>query len=251
MADFMSLCKPIKQFSGGRLIGLYGRGSTGKTTVSASFPNPVFIIFDDQGLNAIKASYPDAPYVNATGYSAAQLIDLLDSADAMPNDVERTIILSTFSVWIENHPRLLLEEKKKAHMNQDLWGEHATRVNQVIARCAKIAQNGKRVILEFHERTSVIEGYENELVPEISVNASPNIQRYLTGMLNYAFHTAIRQYANPENPEQTMSCYTLDINPLNPYYWIKGQGAVDNTPASIIVYKGTAYQQLKQFYSEL
>lgn len=247
--DLMSMCKPLSQFSGGRLIGLYGRGSTGKTTVSASFPNPVFVIFDDQGLNAIKRDYPDIPYIDATGYSAAQLLDILDAADKVPQEI--TLVLSTFSVWIENHPRLLLEEKKKAHMNQDLWGEHATRVNQVIARCAQLAKNGKRVILEFHERTSVIEGYENELVPEISVNASPNIQRYLTGMLNYAFHTAIRQYNNPDKPEETMTCYTLDINPLNPYYWIKGQGAADNTPATMVVYKGQAYAQLKQFYSEI
>lgn len=248
--NFWNMCKPLKDFSGGKLIGLYGRGSSGKTTVSASFPNPVFIIFDDQGLSAIKADYPDIPYIDASGYSSKQLLDLLDQVEAIPNDVERTFVFSTFSVWIDNHPNLLMKEKNKAHMNQDLWGEHNTRVNQVVAKCAQIAKSGKRIILEFHERTSVIEGYEDELIPEVGVNAGPAIQKYLVGMLNYAFHTSIKQYTDPAT-SQSYSCYAIDINPLNAYYWIKGQGARDDTPSSIVVQKGTAYKQLKQYYSEL
>lgn len=250
MSDFWSKCRPLKDFSGGKLIGLYGRGSSGKTTVSASFPNPVFIIFDDQGLNAIKANYPDVPYIDATGYTSSQLLGLLDEIDKIPNDVERTYVFSTFSVWIDNHPALLLKEKGKAHMNQDLWGEHNSRVNQVIARCAQIAKSGKRIVLEFHERTSVIEGYEDELIPEIGVNAGPAVQKYLVGMLNYAFHTSIKQFTDPAS-NQSYSCYAIDINPLNAYYWIKGQGASENTPAYIVVQKGTAFEQLKQYYSEL
>lgn len=250
MADFWSMCKPLKDFSGGKLIGLYGRGSSGKTTISASFPNPVFIIFDDQGLNAIKANYPDIPYIDATGYSSAKLIELLSMIEAIPNDVERTFVLSTFSVWIDNHPNLLMKEKGKAHMNQDLWGEHNARVNQVIAKCAQIAKSGKRIILEFHERTSVIEGYEDELIPEVGVNAGPSIQKYLVGMLNYAFHTSIKQFTDPAT-NNSYSCYAIDINPLNAYYWIKGQGAGESVPPYIVVQKGTAFNQLKQYYSEL
>lgn len=247
MTDFWSVCKPLKSFTGGKLIGLYGRGSSGKTTVSASFPNPVFIIFDDQGLNAIKADYPDIPFVDATGYSAAKLIELLDS---IPTDTERTYILSTFSVWIDNHPAQLMQEKKKAHMNQDLWAEHNARINSVIAKCAELAKRGNRIVLEFHERTSVIEGYENELIPEVGVNAGPTIQKYLVGMLNYAFHTSIKQYTDPTSG-QSYSCYAIDINPLNAYYWIKGQGAKDDVPPYIVVEKGKAYEALKQYYSEI
>lgn len=250
MSDFWNMCKPLRDFSGGKLIGLYGRGSSGKTTVSASFPNPVFIIFDDQGLNAVKADYPDVPYIDATGYSAAQLVSLLDSIEKIPNDVERTFILSTFSVWIDNHPQLLMAEKKKSHMNQDLWGEHNARVNMVIAKCANLAKNGKRIILEFHERVSVIEGYEQELIPEIGVNAGPAVQKYLVGMLNYAFHTSIKQFTNPEN-NQPFTCYTIDINPLNAYYWIKAQGGKDGLPLYTMAEKGKGYATLKNFFPEL
>lgn len=250
MNDFWSMCKPLSQFSGGKLIGLYGRGSSGKTTVSASFPNPVFIIFDDQGLNAVKTEYPDVPYADASGFTAPQLMRLLDSIEQIPNDVERTYIFSTFSVWIDNHSQLLMEEKKKSHMNQDLWGEHNSRVQMVIAKCANLAKNGKRIILEFHERVSVIEGYEQELVPEIGVNAGPSIQKYLVGMLNYAFHTSIKQFTNPENNQQ-YSCYTVDINPLNAYYWIKAQGGKDGLPLYTVVNKGNGYETLKQFFPEL
>lgn len=250
MTDFWSKCKPLREFTGGRLIGLYGRGSSGKTTVSASFPNPVFIIFDDQGLNAIKANCPDVPYVDATGYSASQLMGLLEEIGNIPDDMERTYVLSTFSVWIDNHPALLMKEKGKAHMNQDLWGEHNSRVNQVVAKCAQLTKSGKRIILEFHERTSIIEGYEDELTPEISINAGPAVQKYLVGMLNYSFHTSIKQFTDPAT-NQSYACYAIDINPLNAYYWIKGQGASDNTPSYIVVQKNTAFEQLKQYYSEL
>lgn len=250
MSNFWSRCKPISEFSGGKLIGLYGKGSSGKTTISASFPNPTFIIFDDQGLNAVKSEYPNIPYVDATGYSAAELIQLLDEIDKIPNDVERTFVFSTFSVWIDNHTASLMAEKKKSHMNQDLWGEHNSRVQMVIAKCAQVARSGKRIILEFHEKTSVIEGYEDELTPDVSVNAGPSIQKYLNGMLNYAFHTSIKQFTD-NTTGQSYSCYTIDINPLNAYYWIKGQGASSETPAYIVVQKGTAYNQLKQYYSEL
>lgn len=250
MNDFWSKCKPMKDFTGGKLIGLYGRGSSGKTTVSASFPNPVFIIFDDQGLNAIKQNYPDVPYMDATGYSSAELLSLLNEIEKIPNDMDRTFVFSTFSVWIDNHPSLLMAEKKKSHMNQDLWGEHNTRVNQVIAKCADLAKKGKRIVLEFHERASFIEGYEDELIPEIGVNAGPSVQKYLVGMLNYAFHTSIKQYTDPESG-QTQSYYAIDIHPLNPYYWIKGQGADESTPPFIAVQKGAAYQALKQYYSEI
>lgn len=250
MSDFWSKCKPLSTFTGGKLIGLYGRGSSGKTTVSASFPNPVFIIFDDQGLNAIKADYPETPYIDATGYSSAQLIALLDEIKQVPNDVDRTYVFSTFSVWIDNHSSLLMAEKKKNHMSQDLWGEHNTRVNQVIAKCAELSKFGKRIILEFHERTSIIEGYEDELVPEISLNASPAVQKYLVGMLNYAFHTSIKQYSDPAT-NQNYTYYAIDINPLNAYYWIKGQGAKEGLPQHIAVQKGTAYTQLKEYYTEI
>ena len=250
MTDFLSRCKPLQAFTGGKLIGLYGRGSSGKTTVSASFPNPVFIIFDDQGLNSIKKDYPDIPYIDATGYSSRELIELLDSIKQVPEDIERTYVLSTFSVWIDNHPAQLMAEKGKAHMNQDLWGEHNTRVNQVVAKCSELAKSGRRIILEFHEKASVIEGYEDELVPEIGVNAGPGIQKYLVGMLNYAFHTAIKQYTDPKTA-QAYPYYAIDINPLNPYYWIKGQGAREDTPQFIPVKKGEAFSLLKQYYSEL
>lgn len=250
MNDFWSMCKPLSQFNGGKLIGLYGRGSSGKTTLSASFPNPVFIIFDDQGLNAVKTEHPDVPFVDASGFTAPQLLSLLDSIEQIPNDVERTYIFSTFSVWIDNHPQLLMAEKKKSHMNQDLWGEHNSRVQMVIAKCASLAKNGKRIILEFHERVSVIEGYEQELVPEIGVNAGPSIQKYLVGMLNYAFHTSIKQFTNPENNQQ-YSCYTVDINPLNAYYWIKAQGGKEGLPLYTVVNKGNGYETLKQFFPEL
>jgi hypothetical protein len=188
--------------------------------------------------------------MDATGYSSSQLLKLLDEIDALPNDVDRTFVFSTFSVWIDNHPTMLMAEKKKPHMNQDLWGEHNTRVQQVIAKCAELAKRGKRIVLEFHERTSFIEGYEGELIPEVGVNAGPSVQKYLVGMLNYAFHTSIKQFTNPEN-NQTYSCYGIDIHPLNPYYWIKGQGARDNTPQYIIVQRGTAYSQLKEYYPEI
>jgi hypothetical protein len=250
MSDFWSMCKPLSQFNGGKLIGLYGRGSSGKTTLSASFPNPVFIIFDDQGLNAVKTEHPDVPFVDASGFTAPQLLSLLDSIEQIPNDVERTYIFSTFSVWIDNHSQLLMAEKKKSHMNQDLWGEHNSRVQMVIAKCASLAKNGKRIILEFHERVSVIEGYEQELVPEIGVNAGPSIQKYLVGMLNYAFHTSIKQFTNPENNQQ-YSCYTVDINPLNAYYWIKAQGGSSELPPYAVVGKGNGYETLKQFFPEL
>ena len=250
MSDFWSKCKPLSSFTGGKLIGLYGKGSSGKTSVSASFPNPVFIIFDDQGLNAIKTDYPNIPYMDATGYSSNQLLALLDEIGNLPNDADYTFVLSTFSVWIDNHPQMLMAEKKKTHMNQDLWGENNTRIQQVVAKCAELSQRGKRIILEFHERTSFIEGYEDELIPEIGVNAGPSVQKYLVGMLNYAFHTSIKSFTNPEDGK-SYSCYTIDIHPLNPYYWIKGQGHADNTPPYIIVQKGQGYASLKQFYSEI
>lgn len=250
MADFWSMCKQMKDFTGGRLIGLYGRGSSGKTTVSSSFPNPVFIIFDDQGLNSIKKDCPDIPFIDATGYTSKQLIELLDNIESINDGIDHTFVFSTFSVWIDNHPQSILKEKNKSHMNQDLWAEHNARVNSVIAKCAQIAKTGKRIILEFHERTSVIEGYEDELVPEIGVNAGPSVQKYLVGMLNYAFHTSIKQYTDQASG-QTIPYYAVDINPMNPYYWIKGQGATEDTPMFIAVQKGTAYNQLKQYYSEL
>ena len=250
MTDFLSLCKPLKSFVGGKLIGLYGRGSSGKTTVSASFPNPVFIIFDDQGLNSIKNDYPEIPYIDATGYSSQKLIELLDSVKQVPDDIERTYVFSTFSVWIDNHPAQLMAEKGKAHMNQDLWNEHNARVSQVIAKCSELTKSGKRIILEFHEKTSVIEGYEDELVPEIGVNAGPSLQKYLVGMLNYAFHTSIKQYTDPKTAK-TYPYYAIDINPLNAYYWIKGQGAKEGIPQFIPVEKGKAFSALKQYYSEL
>ena len=240
----------IKTFTGGRLIGLYGRGSSGKTTVSSSFPNPVFIIFDDQGLNSIKADCPNAPYMDASGYSSNQMLSLIDEISKVNECQDTTYVFSTFSVWIDNHSTLLMKEKGKAHMNQDLWAENNTRICQVIAKMAEVAKT-KRIVLEFHERTSVIEGFADELTPEVSINAGPGIQKYLVGMLNYAFHTSIKSILNPQNINEKFTCYAIDINPLNEYYWIKGQGIAPNAPAYIIVGKGTAYAELKKYFNEI
>lgn len=248
---YLEKAKPVKEFLGGNLIGIYGRGSSGKTTVSASFPNPFFIVFDDQGLNAIKQDYPDQPFIDASGFSSNELIQLLDEIKQIPVEKNMTFIFTTFSVWVANHSKLLMEEKKKAHMNQDLWGEHNTRVCQVISKCAEVAQNGKRIVLEFHERTNVIEGFENELIPEISVNAQPAIQRYLVGMLNYCFHTSIKKIMEDNNLSKSTTAYTIDISPLNSYYWIKAQAVVEDIPNYIITKKGTAYSELKKYFKEI
>jgi len=251
---YLNNMKPLADFRGGKFIGLYGRGSSGKTTASASFPNPVFIIFDDQGLASIKAEYPERPYIDASGLSAEELGKLVDEIAAsrsVTGQGDETFVFSTFSVWIENNVKTVMTRYKKPTMTMDMWGAHNTEVKDVIRKMATAARNNKRIIVEFHEKTSTTEGYANELVPEIHVNAGASVQAYLTGMLNYAFHTAVKTWVNPDNPMDTRAYYAIDIDPANPYYWIKGQGRADNIPKDIAVRKGQTYEKLKEWYPNI
>lgn len=213
----------IQELGQSNLWVIYGKSGSGKTEVLSTFPKPLlYIQIGDDGANTIQ----DKEGIDALRISTpAQLRELLQEARLDENYA--TVAIDTFSLivneWVDGNAT-----KKGKRMTQQMWGDLKTDQEELI-KLAHILASKKNVVLTCHEVADTIEGYEDEITPDVRPSLSKGARTYLESMANFGIHTAVLQ-REKDMPDGTVKVEPVHIAHIgsNPFYWVKTQ-----KPASI------------------
>lgn len=210
---------PISEMGQRKLVVLWGRSNTGKTEFGSTWPKPLlYLRFGDDGSNTIST------HTGVKGISVESCADcksLFDEIIQKKGGGYKTVFLDTFSMftnmWIAEN---VTNKKKK--MTQQLWGDLKTETEELIKKAHEAALYCW-TLLSCHETVDVIEGMEEEILPDARPNTTRGARSYLEGMANYGFHTTrLKREIVEDGKEKTVVKYAIHIGP-NPYYWTKLQ----------------------------
>lgn len=208
--------KEMSTFENGNFWVFYGKNRTGKTHLIGTFPKVLVVSFKDQGLNTLKG-IPGAKYI-VWDDSPEALIEFCKLYKDSPFE---TIAFDTFGVYQDSVIAMLKTTLKKRKMEIQMWGDLGDYVSNVLMAMKDLSEN-KNVIVTFHEQPETVEGYENEITPNVSVGSYGNvIKKTLYGIANYVIHTFIYDYVEPATMKSTY--YFAAHVGVNPYYWTKFQ----------------------------
>lgn len=215
--SYLDNIKTLDNFDKGNFFVLYGRPSSGKTHLAGTFPSPLFISYKDQGLATVSDVKGDYLEFNGTFQEHQALLD-----EIAKDTTHQTIIFDTFGVYCDKLQQDILAFYKKKQMTQQMWGDLGTQIKILLDQMKEIS-NHRYVIVTFHESVESLEGYEQELTPSVGCFTSPSVKKALYGIANYAIHTFIYNYLDPQTQKST-PVFSAHVG-TNPYYWTKFQHA--------------------------
>lgn len=226
----------ISELDSRRLWVIWGKSASGKTTLVGSFPKPmIYIIIGDNGANSIKH------------VDGIDVIEATSPSDIVPIMMEvekagkyKTCAVDTFSlitqVWIDQNVK-----SKKKKMTQQLWGDLKDDTDEIIRAASKLASK-MNVVLTCHEATESIEGYEDEVTPDVRPSVTKGSRTYLEGMANFGIHTTIISQETETGTTEVHACHIGK----NPYYWTKAQIHPEiKLPKTI---RNPTYDKLMRYY---
>ena len=225
----LSKAKPVTESNQGKLVVLYGKSNSGKTTLASTFPKPIlYIVVADDGISSV--SKVDG--VDCIEVEKCQ--DINSVLDELMKDTQyATVVVDTFSLYTNMWITENVTSKKKK-MTQQAWGDLKTETEELIRLASKLSKN-KWVVLTCHEAADAFEGLEDEITPDIRPSVSKGARTYLEGMANYGIHTTkLKKVVEQDGVEKTLVKYGAHIGP-NEYYWTKLQIARDVKVPQIIV----------------
>lgn len=208
----------IKNLGQSNLWVIYGKSTSGKTTLAATFPKPLlYLQIGDDGSNSIS---------DVEGVKALRIQDL-DQFKKVLVELQKdttyaTIVVDTFSMVVNEWLYTNAVQKNKK-VTQNMWGEIMTDTNEYVKMLHILAKN-KYIVMTCHEVTDSFEGLENEISPEIRPNVSKGARTYLEGMANYGIHTTVfvKDKEMSDGTVQANTFHAIHLAP-NPYYWVKTQ----------------------------
>ena len=216
----------IKDMPKGNLWVLWGKSGSGKTHMLSTFPKPIlYLQYGDDGTGTIE----DVDGIDVIIIEDQRHLESL-LEEARLDENYATIAVDTFSLftneWTDENA-----VRKKKRMSQQMWGDLKTDTEKLI-RMAKTLSRFKIVVLTCHEATDVIEGMEDEIMPDVRPSVSKGARTYLESMANFGIHTTvIEKEVEKKDGTDTVIRHAAHLAP-NPYYWTKLQ-----KPASIKVPK--------------
>lgn len=217
----MSTIRPMKDITKGRLVVIYGKSSTGKTTLGATFPKPLLCVkIGDDGINSI---------IDIDGIDVLEfknLEDLYATTKEITTNKKyakyKTVMYDTFSFIVELWKTENLKGKTP-RMSQPMWGDLMTFTNSLVNEFVKQAKD-KWVIVTGHEVLDTIEGFEDELLPDGRISINKGSRNHLEGLANLGLHTVRvkKETQTDDGRIKTHIKFGVDIGP-NAYYWTKVQ----------------------------
>jgi hypothetical protein len=208
----------ISEFEQSNLWVIYGKSTSGKTTVAGSFPKPIlYLKIGDDGSNSI-ADVEGVDVIEVSGIEHLKRLFI----EAQKDKQYKTILADTFSMLVQEWTDENAIQKKK-RMTQQLWGDLAVDTNELV-KLAKMLAKKKIVVLTLHEIGDSFEGMEDEIAPDIRPNLSKASRTYIEGMANYGIHTTVllKDMEDSDGTIKQKAVYACHLGP-NPYYWVKTQ----------------------------
>ena len=206
----------MSTFENGNFYVVYGKNHSGKTHFIGTFPNLLVVSFKDQGLNTLKG-IKGAKYIIWDDTPEA----LIEFCQMYKDSPFETIAFDTLGVYQEHVIAMIKSTLKKKKMEIQMWGDLGDYFSNALMAMKELSMT-KNVIVSFHEQPETIEGYENEITPNVSIAVYGNvIKKTLYGIANYVIHMFIYDYVDPSTMKS--SYYHAAHIGVNPYYWTKFQ----------------------------
>jgi hypothetical protein len=234
---------PISELGQSNLWVIYGKSGSGKTNLLASFPKPLlYLQIGDDGSNTIGET---------EGIDALRVSDVKELKQALQeariDGHYKTVAVDTFSLLVNDWVSENAIQKNK-RMTQQMWGDLKTDTEELI-KSSHILAKSKIVVLTCHEVMDTIEGYEDEITPDVRPSLSKGARTYLESMANFGIHTAVVQKEKdmPNGETKTVSVHIAHLS-SNPYYWVKTQKPASiQLPEAII---NPSYAKIKKLLKE-
>src|SRR5215207_9200765 len=191
--------QPVSKTVNARTFVLYGRSSTGKTTLAASFPKPALLVdFKDEGTDSV--SDIEGLYVKKV-QNIDDFEDLYWFLKKNPKKY-KTLILDTMTALQSMVVVDVAGEAKKDRagewgtMRKQDWGDVARIMRKYIMDFRDMAmQHGMHIVFIAQERAFNVGedgGNEGQLSPEVGPAASPSIRTHLNAAVSVIGNTFIR-----------------------------------------------------------
>lgn len=209
----------IKKLGQRQLWVLWGKSGSGKTHFISTLPKPLlYIQIGDDGSNTIA----DVDGIRAI--RAGSIERLKKIGEELKNDEEyASVAVDTFSmitnVWIDANAT-----QKNRKMTQQMWGDLKIQTEELIKIFHEVAAN-HIVALSCHEAADVIEGMDDEVIPDFAPSTTKGARIYIQGMANYGIHfTKLSKTITDKETgeEKEVVKYAAHLG-ANPYYWTKFQ----------------------------
>lgn len=208
----------VKEMPKSNLWVLWGKSGSGKTHVLSTFPKPIlYLQYGDDGTGTIE----DVDGIDVIVIEDQKHLEgLLE--EARLDEQYATVAVDTFSLFVNEW----LDEnaiRKGKRVTQQMWGDLKTDTEKLI-KMAKVLSRYKTVVLTCHEATDVIEGMEDEIMPDVRPSVSKGARTYLESMANFGIHTTVveKEVTKSDGTTDVVIRHAAHIAP-NPYYWTKLQ----------------------------
>lgn len=212
----MFVPQEISNFDNGNFWVVYGRNGVGKTHFIGTFPNLLVVSFNDQGLNTLKG-IKGAKYINFKGTPE----DIINFCEIYADSPFDTIAFDTFGTYQDEVIGMIKRTLKKKKMELQMWGDLGDTFSTMLLAMKKLSEK-KTVIVSFHEQPETVDGFENEITPNMSVAVYGNvIKKVLYGIANYVVHPFIYDHVDGNTMKSTYY-HAMHVG-VNPYYWTKFQ----------------------------
>lgn len=198
---------------------LWGKSGSGKTHFIGTMPKPLlYLQIGDDGSNTI---------AGVDGIEAIS-IDSLEKLKKVGEELKKdkkyaSVAVDTFSmitnVWIDTNAT-----QKNKKMTQQMWGDLKIATEELIKIFHEVAATHV-VALSCHEATDVIEGMDDEVIPDFAPSTTKGARIYIQGMANYGIHfTKLQKTITDKNTgeDKEVVRYAAHLG-ANPYYWTKFQ----------------------------
>lgn len=210
----------ISEVQQNRLWVLYGRSNTGKDTIAATFPKPLFYVpIGDDGRNSIKV----VKGIRTLLEPVTSIKQLKEIAQWAAKDRKyKTIVVSTFSMIVSEW-KDEKSVKTRKRMTQQMWGDLGTDAEEIIRLFARAAKTHEVVLICHEILDEQINDMEDEIAPNIRPNMNKATRVYLEGVANMGIHCAkLKKEVEGDDGTEFVVRYGCHIGP-NPYYWTKVQ----------------------------
>ena len=208
----------VKEMPKSNLWVLWGKSGSGKTHMLSTFPKPIlYLQYGDDGTGTIE----DVDGIDVIVIEDQKHLEgLLE--EARLDEKYATIAVDTFSLfvneWIDENA-----VRKNKRVTQQMWGDLKTDTEKLI-KMAKTLSRYKITVLTCHEATDVIEGMEDEIMPDVRPSVSKGARTYLESMANFVIHTTVieKEVTKKDGTTEVVARHAAHLAP-NPYYWTKLQ----------------------------
>lgn len=184
--------KKLSEFESTELYVLYGQQGSGKTTVSATAPEPIlFINIRDSGLESAKDSDTDVnTFITYTEPDDVGKYDKLID-ELMDDDHYASVVVDTFSQLQELEVDFRRKKSGRGTMTQQMWGDVSNAMKDRVVALKKLSEK-KVVVVNCQERKDEgQQGEDYELLPEVFPALIPSVSTNLCANARGVFHTII------------------------------------------------------------